>query len=105
MEISLPAAAAGSAATLYFDLIGFGANESRVLISDVQFNSDSTEQNLPTVSIALDESSDSGIVGDGITNISTVEVQGRTEPGVTVSIDSDTDGLNDATVTADADGN
>jgi hypothetical protein len=56
----------------------------------------------PPLTVDLAPSSDSGVTGDGVTNLGTVTVIGSTLPGQVVLMDLDGDGFDDGTVTASA---
>ena len=88
------------AATLYFDLLGFGEMDSTVSIFNVQLDG----MFPPALSMALDENSDSGIAGDNLTATNPVNLGGATDAGQIVLLDIDGDGFDDGSTTADATG-
>ena len=93
---------AGTAATLYFDLIGFGAPDSSVIIDDVILE---TDESL-SLTLEFDPESDSGISNsDLVTNKPLVRLVGTTNPLKEVSLDVGGDGSDEATKTANVDGN
>lgn len=63
-----------------------------------------TEATVPALSFGLDPATDSGAVGDDLTNFARVNLVGSTDPLQAVLLDLDGDGFNDGTVTADAAG-
>jgi hypothetical protein len=101
VEIDLSGIAAGTALTLYFDLLGFGGDESTVAIDNVQFVFAVVA---PTLEVSLDPASDSATKGDGLTNINPVVVRGQTDANQTVLLDVDGDGFDDGSVVADTGG-
>ena len=58
----------------------------------------------PSVSFTLDPATDSGVLGDDITNFDPVNLIGVTEPNLTVSLDTTGNGFNNGTTTSDANG-
>ncbi|WP_372899257.1 Ig-like domain-containing protein, partial [Stieleria sp.] len=90
----------GTEATLYFDLIGFGDSDSYVVLDDVRLLSGE----IPTLEFALDPASDSGMAGDDLTNVQSVDFVGLTNPSTTVQLDVAADGIIDAVVDSDASG-
>ncbi|MFJ3264447.1 Ig-like domain-containing protein, partial [Pseudomonas sp. NPDC086581] len=87
-----------------------GENEISVIVTDPAGNT--SEPNVlpiivdtitPPADAWLNEESDSGTKGDGITNVTTPTIDGKTEPGSTVEVTFPTGEV--ATVTADEDGN
>jgi hypothetical protein len=101
VEIALPDTVAGKEVALYFDLLGFGDDDSHVRIDNVRV----TEGQPLTLTLALDPVSDSGQLGDRVTNINPADLTGMTQPGAEVVLDTDGDGFDDGAVTADASGN
>ena len=91
----------GTEATLYFDLIGFGVSDSLVIIDDVKFV---TGPVAPTLSLQLAGISDSGMLGDQLTNATSIAVVGQTEPNQAVLLDIDGDGFDYGSTVADASG-
>jgi hypothetical protein len=102
VTVDLSSVPAGTVATLYFDLLGFGTQASRVSIDDVRLIGAATG---PPLEFQLDPATDSGALGDDLTNISLVALLGITDPFQVVLLDLDGDGFDDGSVTADADGN
>jgi len=86
--VDLSGVAAGTELTLYFDLLGFGPQDSTVILDDVRLVG--TEP--PWLTLGLDSASDSGILGDDLTNLSTVDLVGVTDPSQLVELDLDGDG-------------
>lgn len=101
VEVDLASVAAGTVVTLSFDLLGFGADNSQVVIDDVQIV---TEATAPGLSFRLDPATDSGTVGDDLTNFARVNLIGSTDPLQEVLLDLDGDGFDDGSVAADAAG-
>jgi len=95
LSIDLSGIDAGTAATLYLDLISFGTADSSVSIDDVQIVTG------PSLSVGLDPSTDGGILGDNLTNVSPIILIGTTQPLQAVTLDLDGDGFDDGTTTAD----
>ncbi|MEO1619052.1 MAG: Ig-like domain-containing protein, partial [Planctomycetota bacterium] len=87
-------------ALLVFELLGFGAANAEVTLDDVRFDGDLP----PQLTLEIDSADDSGVVGDGITNQTTITARGNGAPGQTVSLDLDGDGFDDGTVTVDSSG-
>jgi len=100
ITIDLTGIAAGTEATLFFDLLGFAPLGSRVEIAAIEI----ITVPLPTLSLSLTSASDNGVRGDGITNIATVQATGTTTANQVVTADLDGDGQDDRTLTADANG-
>ncbi|MEM6469656.1 MAG: dockerin type I domain-containing protein [Planctomycetota bacterium] len=87
-------------ALLVFELLGFGNVTAEAVIDNVR-----VDGNLPPdFTLQLLEADDSGVVGDGITNVDLVTLRGIAEPGQAVTLDVDNDGFDDGTATADASG-
>ncbi len=101
VTVDLSSVPANTQATLYFDLIGFAPATSSVAITGV-----TTFQGAPPppVSFTLDPATDSGIVGDYLTNFDPVSLIGVTNPNQTVALAIGSDGFTDGTATADANG-
>ena len=85
-------------ATLYFDLLGFGAQNSSVVIDDVEL----LGLDRAGHGACVDPAFDSGRPDDNVTNLSAVDIIGVTEPSLVVLLDSDGDGFDDGSTTADA---
>ncbi|WP_147866093.1 YncE family protein [Stieleria maiorica] len=100
VTIDLTAIDVDKAATLYFDLLGFGDAASSVAIDNLRLVNDSVVD----VEFGLAAESDSGILGDGLTNQTVVRLEGSTAPGTALLLDVDGDGFDDGTATADSDG-
>lgn len=100
VEVALPDTAAGTEVTLYFDLLGFGQDNSSVIVDNVRF----TALQLPTLDFELDPATGSGAVGDDLTNFTSVNLIGQTEPDQSVTLDLDEDGFDDGITTADDQG-
>src|SRR5262249_32974969 len=99
VTVDLSGVAAGTAVTLYFDLLGFGALGSQVVIDDVQMG------NFPPIlSLQLDPASDSGVAADHPTTLAPVPLAGAPAPPQTVLLDVDGDGFDDGQATADDSG-
>ncbi len=88
-------------ATIFFDLLGFGAQGSSVVIDDVQLQG---VVELPTLQLTLDPLFDSGTAGDQITRLTVVDLVGTTNPGQEVRVDLDGDGFDDGVIIADQNG-
>ena len=58
----------------------------------------------PTLSLQLAGISDSGMLGDQLTNATSIAVVGQTEPNQAVLLDIDGDGFHDGSTVADASG-
>ena len=58
----------------------------------------------PTVSFTLDPATDSGSIGDNITNFDPVNLIGVTDPNLTVSLETTGNGFINGTTTSDANG-
>ena len=95
VTVDLQGMTAGTEATLYFDLIGFGAADSRVAIDNVEV------LNGPPLEFALDAATDSGRKADDVTRFDQVLLVGQTEPGQRVFLDQDGDDSNDVSTVAD----
>ena len=91
---------AGRMATLYFDLLGFASIRSRVTLDDVTF----VGADAPPLAVDLDPARDSHLLGDQITNVSTIDLVGSTDPFQQVLLDVDGDGFDDGVASADANG-
>ena len=108
VTIELPEGLADDlAATLYFDLVGFGEDNCQVSISGLSLLTDDTGTGtgLPDVSVALDSLSDTGVVGDAITNRTSIDVTGTASAAnIEVALDIDGDGFDDGLATADQNG-
>ncbi|MSU19846.1 MAG: PKD domain-containing protein [Pedosphaera sp.] len=98
VTLSLASVTAGALAEISFELIGFSASTSVVVIDDVQFVTG------PPAQFSLDDASDSGVKGDDLTNIPVVGLAGITVPGVDVLLDVDGDGFDDGSVSSDTKG-
>jgi len=98
VQVDLSGVPAGSLATLYFDLLGFGDLESSVTVDDIVILSAEG----PPTTLQLAPESDSGIVGDNRTDFGSVSFIGTTDPAVTVLLDLDGDGFDDGQASADA---
>jgi len=98
VEIDVSAVPANTAATLYFDLLGFGSIESFVTIDNVRLTGDLP----PGLDWSLDPASDSGALDDGITNQVTVKLVGTTDAEQEVR--REISGAEIGTTTADATG-
>ena len=92
---------ANTQATLFFDLVGVAPASSSVRITNVALVSGAVA---PPVSFVLDPATDSGVVGDNLTNFNPVNIVGTTDPNQAVSLDTTGNGFNDGTTTADASG-
>ncbi len=101
VTVDVSSVPANTQATLYFDLIGFSPATSVVRVTDVELNQGPVP---PTVSFTLDPSTDSGVIGDDITNFDPVNLVGATDPNLTVSLDTTGNGFNNGTTTADSNG-
>ncbi len=91
----------GEAVTLDFDLLGFAPNASSISIGNVQLGG---VVKAP-LTVQLAPASDTGTLGDNITNLPTVTIAGITNPGQVVTLALGTDGFTDGTTTADTNGN
>ena len=101
INVDLSSVPANTQATLFFDLIGFSPATSVVRVTSVSVNQGPAP---PPVSFILDPATDSGIVGDDLTNIDPVNLIGATDPNQSVSLAIGSDGFTDGTTTADANG-
>ncbi len=101
ISVDVSSVPANTLATLYFDLIGFSPASSVVRVTDVAVNQGPAA---PSVSFGLDPATDSGVLGDGITNFDPVNLIGVTDPNLTVSLDTTGNGFNNGTTTSDANG-
>ena len=101
IQVDLQGIAAGTEATLFFDLLGFGGLGSRVVLDNIVLASEP----LPALEFHLDPAFDSGLVGDDLTNFAVVNLVGTTDPLLTVDLDTDGDGFDDGSITADELGN
>lgn len=93
---------AGTIATLYFDLLGFGAAGSTVVLDDVRLIGSSVEP--LSLEFQLHPDFDSGVIGDDLTNVSPVSLTGITIPFQQVLLDLNGDGFADGSTLAGADG-
>src|SRR5262249_10809801 len=98
--VDLHGVAAGTLATLSFDLLGFGPRTSIVMVDEVALSGALP----PTLSLALDPVSDTGVLGDGITSATAVTLAGTTDPLQEVRLDVDGDGSDDMSTAADTAG-
>jgi len=101
VTVDLSSVPASTEATLYFDLIGFPPATSSVRITNVDVQQGAAP---PPVSFTLDPATDSGIVGDNLTNFDPLNLVGATDPDQTVMLAIGSDGFTDGTTTADANG-
>jgi hypothetical protein len=101
ISVDVSSVPANTQATLYFDLIGFSPATSVVRVTDVTVNQGPAP---PSVEFNLDPATDSGVVGDDITNFDPVTLIGVTDPNLTVSLDTTGNGFNNGTTTSDANG-
>jgi YD repeat-containing protein len=92
----------GRALTLYFDLLGAAGPDSVVVIDDVHFRLAGPGD--PSLSVQLAPEFDTGVAGDNLTRLTSVDLIGSTDPGLPVFLDVDGDGLDNAQVTADVNG-
>jgi hypothetical protein len=99
--IDLTSVRPGTIAAIYFDLLGFGELGTVIRIDDVGL----VEKTLPSLSVSLDPGSDSGVAGDRLTRLATVDLVGATGSGLSVQLDTDGDGFDDGEVISDAAGN
>ncbi|MGE3313220.1 MAG: hypothetical protein AB7O66_24910, partial [Limisphaerales bacterium] len=95
VSIDLTAIDPGTAATLVLNLISFGPPGSSVTVDDVRLVSG------PSLTVGLDPSTDGGVLGDNLTNVSPVILVGTTQPLQQVTLDLDGDGFDDGSVVAD----
>lgn len=96
VTVSLAGIPTNTAATLYLDLLGFGAVDSSVQIDNITI----LGYDAPPVTLQLAPGFDTGTVGDNLTTLSVVTLQGNTDALATVKIDIDNDGFDDGTTTA-----
>jgi hypothetical protein len=101
ITVDVSSVPANTQATLYFDLIGFSPASSVVRVTDVTVNQGPAP---PSVEFTLDPATDSGVIGDDITNFDPVNLIGVTDPNLTVSLDTTGNGFNNGTTTSDANG-
>ena len=101
ISVDVSSVPANTQATLFFDLIGFAPATSSVRISGVSALQGPAP---PPVSFILDPATDSGIVGDNLTNFDPVNLIGATDPNQSVSLAIGSDGFTDGTTTADSTG-
>ena len=100
VRINLQEVVPGTEATLYFDLIGFGAADSMVTINNIRLIGDEN----PLLDFQLAATSNSGSQGDTTTNITPVTITGVTDPFQEVLLDVDGDGFDDGSTTGDSAG-
>ncbi len=98
VRIDLSDVAPGTRITVLFKLTGAGTASS-VVVDDVQVVTG------PPLAFDLDPSTDSGIQGSGVTNVTPVNLIGMTNAGQEVFLDLDGDGFDDGSVIADESGN
>ena len=101
ISVDVSSVPANTQATLYFDLIGFSPASSVVRVTDVTVNQGPAP---PSVSFGLGPATDSGVIGDGITNFDPVTLIGVTDPNLTVSLDTSGNAFNNGTTTSDTNG-
>ena len=101
ITIDVSSVPANTQATLFFDLVGILPASSVVRIASVTALQGAVP---PSVSFVLDPATDSGAIGDNLTKFNPVNLVGVTDPNLSVSLDTNGDGFNDGTVTADANG-
>ncbi len=101
VTVDLSSVSANTQATLFFDLIGFNPATSVVRVDDVSTFSGPVP---PPVSFTLDPATDSGALGDGLTNLNPVNLIGATDPDQVVMLAIGSDGFTDGTTTSDANG-
>ncbi len=77
VEIALPDAVAGTEVALYFDLLGFGDQDSSARVDNVRL----AETQGLTLSLVLDPATDSGSLGDELTNFAMVNLIGEHSSG------------------------
>ena len=99
--VDLTSVRPGTIAAIYFDLLGFGELGTVIRIDDVGL----VDKTLPSLSVSLDPASDSGVAGDRLTRLPTVDLVGATGSGLSVQLDADGDGFDDGEVISDAAGN
>ncbi len=97
LEIPLLPTETGTQVRLQFALI-HGGSADAVAINEVQFVS-----GVP-LSVVLSADSDTGFLGDRLTYLNVVNLQGNSFAGVPVVLDLDDDGFDDGSVVADAQG-
>ncbi len=90
----------GEAVTLDFDLLGFTPNASSISIGNVQLGGIAKAP----LTVQLDPGSDTGVLGDNITNLPIVTLTGITNPNQVVTLGLGGDNFTDATTTADSNG-
>ena len=100
IEVDLRGVTPGTEATLYFDLISFGEVNSSVTIDNVILSAD----RIPSLAFGLDPATDSGTLGDDLTNFNLVNLIGTTDAMQEVLLDVDGDGFDDGSAQADAAG-
>ncbi len=100
VTVSLAGIPAETVATLYFDLLGFGAVNSSVQIDNVTI----LGYDAPPLTFELAPGFDTGVPDDGITTLNSVSFVGTTDALATVTLDLDNDGFDDGTVVADTQG-
>ncbi len=96
----LSAVSQGTEVLLAIDLLTFGSIDAHVEIDDVRLDG----RLPPSLSLVIDPATDSGRSGDEFTNFTTIHLVGRTDPGQDVTLDTDGDGFDDGTATADGEG-
>jgi hypothetical protein len=101
ISVDVSSVPANTQATLYFDLIGFAPATSSVRITAVTVNQGAAP---PPVSFTLDPATNSGPVGENITNFDPVNLIGVTDPDVTVALETTGNGFINGTTTSDANG-
>ena len=101
VTVDMAGIAQNTTGTIYFDLVGFNPATSSISIDNlIAFGPTAP----PTVSLYLNQASDSGIKGDNLTNINPIIVNGLTNPNQEVQVDINNDGVFDKTTTSNAQG-
>lgn len=94
MTVDISGIPAGTLAALHFVLLGFAPYAGRVTIDDVAVAADVA----PT--LQLDPAFDTGLPGDNLTRLATVELIGAASPSAPLQLDRDGDGFDDGSVQA-----
>lgn len=98
--VTLPASNPGT----FGGLVTFDNNDTDEAPFGFRVEADIAAATLPPLSVQLDPATDSGTPGDEFTSFSPVNLIGSTRPRQQIFLDTDGDGFDDGTVTADETG-